>query len=154
MKDILNITYLLVLIVITALIYFVINVSKSNIELRMENGTNEIVGWCGTTSPYDNNSSAQNGKKLFKNNCATCHNKNMKSDATGPALGDTFMAWERDTLSYTSYLNYSYDGIEKRHLKRIVDLKKSFGYPSTFSSHDFKLSLEEVKDIISYIEIE
>jgi len=27
------------------------------------------------------------GKKLFKNNCARCHAKNMKADATGPALG-------------------------------------------------------------------
>ena len=28
------------------------------------------------------------GKTLFQNNCASCHNKNMKSDLTGPALGD------------------------------------------------------------------
>ena len=27
------------------------------------------------------------GKELFRGKCATCHNKNMKQDLTGPALG-------------------------------------------------------------------
>jgi len=33
------------------------------------------------------------GKNLFKLNCATCHAKNMKSDATGPALGGVEERW-------------------------------------------------------------
>ena len=33
------------------------------------------------------------GKKLFKNNCAQCHAKNMKSKATGPALGGVQERW-------------------------------------------------------------
>ena len=33
------------------------------------------------------------GKKLFKNNCAQCHAKNMKSVATGPALGGAEERW-------------------------------------------------------------
>ena len=33
------------------------------------------------------------GKKLFKNNCAQCHAKNMKSVATGPALGGAQERW-------------------------------------------------------------
>ena len=33
------------------------------------------------------------GKALFKNNCAQCHAKNMKSDATGPALGGAQERW-------------------------------------------------------------
>jgi cytochrome c2 len=33
------------------------------------------------------------GKTLFQNNCASCHNKNMKSDLTGPALGDVETRW-------------------------------------------------------------
>ena len=27
------------------------------------------------------------GEALFKANCASCHNRNMKDDLTGPALG-------------------------------------------------------------------
>ena len=33
------------------------------------------------------------GKNLFKNNCAQCHAKNMKSKATGPALGGVEERW-------------------------------------------------------------
>ena len=33
------------------------------------------------------------GKTLFKNNCASCHNKNMKDKLTGPALGGTQERW-------------------------------------------------------------
>ncbi len=33
------------------------------------------------------------GKNLFKANCAQCHAKNMKSDATGPALGGVEERW-------------------------------------------------------------
>lgn len=41
------------------------------------------------------------GKTLFQNQCASCHNKNMKDDLTGPALGgfDTrWSAFSRDDL--------------------------------------------------------
>ena len=33
------------------------------------------------------------GTTLFKNNCASCHNKNMKDDLTGPALGGVEERW-------------------------------------------------------------
>ena len=35
----------------------------------------------------------EEGKTLFKNNCAQCHAKNMKSKATGPALGGVEERW-------------------------------------------------------------
>ncbi len=41
------------------------------------------------------------GKALFKANCATCHNKNMKDKLTGPALGGAEERWEgREALLY------------------------------------------------------
>lgn len=36
---------------------------------------------------------AQKGKDLFKNNCASCHNRDMRSDLTGPALGGVRERW-------------------------------------------------------------
>lgn len=36
---------------------------------------------------------AQRGKDLFKNNCAACHNRDMKSNLTGPALGGVQKRW-------------------------------------------------------------
>jgi len=34
------------------------------------------------------------GKKLFRTNCASCHNKSMKSDMIGPALAGVRNRWE------------------------------------------------------------
>lgn len=41
------------------------------------------------------------GAALFKNNCASCHNKNMKSKSTGPALGGVQGRWESQELLYS-----------------------------------------------------
>jgi len=35
----------------------------------------------------------QEGKTLFRNQCATCHNRNMKDNMTGPALVGTQARW-------------------------------------------------------------
>ncbi len=40
------------------------------------------------------------GKTLFKNNCASCHNKNMKDKLTGPALGGVQERWGDDVALY------------------------------------------------------
>ncbi len=41
------------------------------------------------------------GESLFKANCASCHNKNMKADMTGPALGGVQERWEgKEELLY------------------------------------------------------
>jgi cytochrome c2 len=48
------------------------------------------------------------GKVLFKNNCASCHNKTMKDDLTGPALGGVQQRWEgREELLYSWIRNSS-----------------------------------------------
>lgn len=38
--------------------------------------------------------SPDEGKALFKANCASCHNRSMKDDMTGPALGGVQERWE------------------------------------------------------------
>ena len=47
--------------------------------------------------------SADAGKELFKANCAACHSKDMRSAATGPALGGSQALWGDDAapVSYT-----------------------------------------------------
>ncbi|HRW76688.1 MAG TPA: cytochrome c, partial [Saprospiraceae bacterium] len=41
------------------------------------------------------------GKQLFKANCAQCHNRNMKDNLTGPALGGVQERWAgREELLY------------------------------------------------------
>lgn len=45
--------------------------------------------------------SVEVGKQLFKTNCASCHNRNMKDNLTGPALGGTQERWAgREALLY------------------------------------------------------
>ena len=41
------------------------------------------------------------GKTLFTNQCATCHNKNMKDKLTGPALGGVEGRWASKALLYS-----------------------------------------------------
>ena len=41
------------------------------------------------------------GKGLFKANCAQCHNRNMKDDLTGPALGGARDRWESEEMLYS-----------------------------------------------------
>ena len=36
---------------------------------------------------------AEAGKTIFQNQCAACHNKNMKDNLTGPALGGAEARW-------------------------------------------------------------
>ncbi len=47
------------------------------------------------------------GKTLFKANCAQCHNRNMKDDLTGPALGGVRERWESEELLYAWIRNSS-----------------------------------------------
>lgn len=53
-------------------------------------GQSYSQGFCGTPNPENLEKTftkkAIDGKKIFQNNCASCHAKNMKTDATGPAL--------------------------------------------------------------------
>jgi len=47
--------------------------------------------------------SADAGKELFKNNCAACHAKDMRSAATGPALGGYEARWGDDVALYSLF---------------------------------------------------
>jgi cytochrome c2 len=44
-------------------------------------------------SSYAQDGDVDAGKTLFRNLCASCHNKDMKSDLTGPALGGSEERW-------------------------------------------------------------
>lgn len=48
---------------------------------------------------------AEAGQAIFQNYCASCHNKNMKDDLTGPALGgvqERWAAYPREDLMHGS----------------------------------------------------
>ncbi|NRB53225.1 MAG: c-type cytochrome [Saprospiraceae bacterium] len=58
------------------------------------------------------------GKALFKTNCASCHNKNMKDDLTGPALGGVEERWaDYDQADLYSWIRNSQALIQAGHPK-------------------------------------
>ena len=57
---------------------------------------------------YADEASQKEGKKLFLSKCASCHNPNMKSKSTGPALEGIGERWEgRETVLYDWIRNSS-----------------------------------------------
>ena len=87
------------------------------------------------------------GKALFKANCAQCHNRNMKDDLTGPALGGVQDRWESEELLYSwirnsqaviasgnEYANSVYNRFNKSPMNPFPNLKD-----------------EEIASILAYI---
>jgi cytochrome c2 len=52
-----------------------------------------LVLCCILALPATAQPSADNGKTIFRNQCASCHNRNMTQDLTGPALGGVTERW-------------------------------------------------------------
>ena len=49
----------------------------------------------------------QLGKKLFKENCAACHNRNMRDGLVGPALGGVEKRWENNDVEIHEFIRNS-----------------------------------------------
>ncbi len=115
------------------------------------NETEESIAFCGVVSSYPSHIDGGLGKKLFKANCASCHNKNMKSDMTGPALGGAFKrGWnDRDTLGLQTYLNNPRAYIDSGKNPYMVELDKTWNSEKNAFPD---LTLEEVKALLYYIE--
>jgi cytochrome c2 len=112
-------------------------------------GQSEALG-CGTKSPYKSNfNSNGKGKTLFINNCAQCHNKNMKDRLTGPPLqhwrdywadeNEVFLFLSQKKLSKSRKLSTAYKKLKREYSPAICSLFHS-------------LTKEEVIDIIHYLE--
>ena len=86
------------------------------------------------------------GKVLFRNNCASCHNKNMKDDMTGPALGGLEERWAdypREDLY--SWIRNSQKLIGEGH-PRATELWADWG-PAIMGN--FNLKDDEIENIIA-----
>ena len=90
---------------------------------------------------------ASKGKMLFINNCATCHNKNMKDRLTGPALGD-WRNYLKDENEMLLLLHNS-----KAYLKKDKQLRKKLKeFEGTECTTFPNLNLKDIKAIIAYID--
>ncbi len=90
------------------------------------------------------------GKALFKDKCASCHNKNMKDDLTGPALGGTEERWAdfpREDLY--AWVRNSQKQIQNGH-PRAVELWST--WQPTIMNNFTELSDEDIESILAYVD--
>ncbi|MBK7638352.1 MAG: cytochrome c [Saprospiraceae bacterium] len=91
--------------------------------------------------------SADAGKELFKANCAACHAKDMRSAATGPALGGSQALWGDDAALY-AWIRNSQAMIKKGH-PRAVELWNK--YKPVVMTNFEKLTDDEIGSILAYV---
>lgn len=90
------------------------------------------------------------GKNLFKSNCAQCHAKNMKTAATGPALGGMEERWSdypREDL-YAWIRNSSAMITQVKH-PRALELWAQYK-PTVMTAYP-NLTDDEIESIIAYV---
>jgi cytochrome c2 len=93
---------------------------------------------------------AQKGKDLFKNNCAACHNRDMKSNLTGPALGgvqERWAAYPRSDLY--KWIRNSQALIDAGH-PRAQELWKK--WKPVIMTPSSSLKDEDIEAILTYVE--
>ena len=90
------------------------------------------------------------GKKLFKTNCANCHNRDMKSDMTGPALAGVTARWAAYSITdLYDWVKNSTQLIETGHPKAVAIYDEWRRSPMT-PFHN--LTDEDVAAILTYVE--
>jgi len=90
------------------------------------------------------------GKELFRGNCATCHNKNMKQDMTGPALKGAIRRFNNDTIKFTKYLIDQENYLITENDERILLMHDKFMKIKKPKYEE--LTINDAKSIIKYIE--
>jgi mono/diheme cytochrome c family protein len=93
---------------------------------------------------------ADAGKLLFQNYCASCHNKNMKDDLTGPALGGVQQRWAaypREDLY--AWIHNSQALVAKGH-PRAVEVYGKFK-PTVMNSFP-NLTPDDIESILLYVD--
>ncbi len=89
------------------------------------------------------------GKTIFKNYCASCHNKNMKDDMTGPALAGVEERWEKyPKEDLYNWIRNSQKLVSEKH-PRAISLVKEWNNISMTSFPN--LSDEEIEGVLLFI---
>lgn len=95
--------------------------------------------------------SIQEGKSLFKANCASCHAKNMRSDLTGPALSGVEQRWSAyPKEDLYAFIRNSQGMIEKGH-PRANEVWDE--WQPTVMNNFPNLSDDQIESLLVYIEM-
>lgn len=101
----------------------------------------------GTAFSVSGQGNPDAGKDLFKNYCAACHSKDMRSAATGPALGGSQARWGDDVALY-AWIRNSQEMVKKGH-PRAVEVWNQ--YKPTIMTAFPNLKDQEIADILAYV---
>ncbi len=99
-------------------------------------------------STFAQEANIESGKTLFKNNCASCHNKDMKSKMTGPALGAVRERWDDEADLYEWIRNSQ--GMIAAGNPRAVELWNEWK-PTVMNSFP-NLTDEDIANILAYVD--
>ena len=91
------------------------------------------------------------GKDLFKANCAQCHNKNMKDDLTGPALGGVQARWAGREKVLHNWIRNSQSVIASGDPYAVALYNK---YNKTLMNPFPQLKDDEIESILAYIDVQ
>lgn len=104
----------------------------------------------GTAASSSNLALNNQGKALFKTNCASCHNRNMKDDLTGPALAGVEERWnDYPKEDLYEWIRNSQRLVQEGHPKAVQLYNE---WNKTIMSPFSKLTDEDIEAILFYIE--
>jgi len=139
---------LLLVLVTLFLILLISGFSCILVNQRVTKEDEKPKAWCGTPDPpYDSDAYAT-GQALFKVNCASCHNKNMKADMTGPALGGVLERWDGDTTRLYSFIRNAQVYIDTANDPYAIAIGE---WDSSIMQSFPELTDEELDAILTYI---
>ncbi len=101
-KQLANLTLAFLVFIFSFFAYQIFLVNTDS-ETQVIDGS-ESPSW---TSQIENYEEIQLGMQLFKNNCASCHAKNMKTKMTGPALKDVEKRWNNNQENLRAWIRNS-----------------------------------------------
>jgi mono/diheme cytochrome c family protein len=137
-------------IALFALLAALLLVLSGAIFFELDKKPDEPRFWCGNTNPAALSAKYGPGKELFVANCASCHNKNMRDNLTGPALGPALAAWSKyPRKDLYNYIRDSQKMLRKRHPRAVKIWKE---YQPTLMNAFPGLTDQQIEDLLEYIE--
>lgn len=116
----------------------------------------ELQFGCGVTS-YETSLPSilhREGKQIWNANaCGACHNNNMVSDMTGPALIGVMDRFRNDTLAVMDWIHASQEYISVADPKRYLpNFSGDGGMRIVMPNYD-ALTYQEIQALVAYIEL-
>lgn len=136
---------LLTCLLILLVLILVINLSLFPAISKMESAESKEILVSQVSKTIRN----QEGLQLFKANCAACHNRNMRDDLVGPALGGVRERWQDNDAGIYDFIRNSQVVIKSRDAYATALYAK---WKPNEMPPFHNLTDEEVEKILNYIE--